>query len=931
MGREEELAAARAFLDGAQVGPAALCITGPAGIGKTTLWRALLADAGTRGVRTLTTRAVEAEAQLAFAGLADLLDPVLDEALPALPPAQRVAVEVALQRVPAEGIDPPPLAVSLGVLAALRTLAEAAPVVVAIDDLAWLDGPSARVLEYVARRVAGARISLVAAVREAVAGAPLPALLAGFDGHVERLHVGPLDLPALGDLVRRELGPQLRRPALARLHEESGGNPFVALEIARAVRRTGVEPDLSGLAQATAPDALVRSRLAALPPSTRLPLAAVAALGRPSVAVVTAAVPDAAEALEVARAAGVVGIDGEVVGFAHPLLAAGAYGLLPPAERRGLHATLAAVATDPEERARHLALSVDGQREDVAAQLEWAAGSARSRGASDAAAELALLAAHRTPEDSGDALRRRVIAAGGWYIEAGDPARARVILEAQVARTPPGPARADMLRVLADARSSDDWEAKIRVLEQALDEAATDHRLRAQILEALAQAMWHTARDARRQLELATAAVAEAEAQDDPVARCSAYLVAVFARQSAGEGLAVDLLDSAAALAARVEHLRVFLWPAFVEALTDITWDRLDRAIATLERLAGRAVAAGDWDSPPLLALNLAHALYRRGRWDEALEQALEAERGARLTGQAQALAWALANRATIEASMGREAEARRVAEEGLAAAREIGARIAELDNRAVLGFLELAAGDPAAAARTLEASVRPLLDGGYLDPGPLRALPDWAEALVALDRLEEAGSLLDGFESTARRLDRASAIADALRIRGLAAASRGDEAAAGAAFSEALRHHDRVADPFSRARTLLAHGEMLRRFRRRGAAREALAEAAGIFERLGADRWHARAVAELARTGHREAGDLLSPTERQIAELVAAGRTNREVAEALFMSPHTVEAHLTRAYRSLGVRGRTELARAVAAGLLDGAAGDRRSIEGRG
>ena len=142
---------------------------------------------------------------------------------------------------------------------------------------------------------------------------------------------------------------------------------------------------------------------------------------------------------------------------------------------------------------------------------------------------------------------------------------------------------------------------------------------------------------------------------------------------------------------------------------------------------------------------------------------------------------------------------------------------------------------------------------------------------------------------------------------------------AAEEAFASALHQHERVREPFERGRTLLAQGEALRRFRRRGRARETLGEAGAIFEELGARRWHDRAVAELARTGHRETGSSFTATELQVAQLVAAGRTNREVAESLFMSVHTVEAHLTRIYRSLGVRSRTELARVMATRDSDG------------
>lgn len=917
-GREAEHATVAAFLDAVARGPAALVSTGPAGIGKTTIWRTLLADAGRRGYRTMSTRAVEAEAQLAFGGLADLLDPSLDEVLDRLPEAQRVALEVALQRIPAEGIDPPPLAVSLGTLGALRALAEGSPVIVAVDDLPWLDGPSARVLEYAMRRVGGARVGFVPTVRADLPDVDLPAAAAAFDGPVELLHVGPLDLDAVDEIIRRELGLSLRRPALAWIHGESGGNPFLALEITRTMQRSGFRQGLEGLPISTSAGDLVRERLGALPPSTRQPLAAVAALGRPSIDLVVAAIPDAGGALEAARDAGVVELDGGRVRFAHPLLAAGAYALVQGGERRALHRRLAESAVDPEQRARHLALATEGPSEVVAAELDRAAQHARARGSSDAAAELELEAARRTPNDDQAAAARRIVAAGGYLIRSGDPTRARAVLEEHVASMPPGPGRADALRMLADARSSDDWRAKIEILEQALGEAGDDHRLRGEILQALSQAMWQTAREARVQLDLAAAAVAEAEAQDDPVARCSAYLTAVFGRLSAGEGLAEDLLARAEVLAPLVEHERVYLWPATCRAETDRLCDRLDRAVATFCELRNRAISSGDWDSLPIISTNLALATFRLGDWGEAHRYAVEAERGSRQNGQAQGLSWALSVRSSIETARGDGDAARRAAREALSLAEAVGARATELDARASLGFLALSEGDYRSAAADLAASFESWLAEGYLDPSVLYAVPDWTEAMVALDRADEAVPYLDVYEAAARRMDRPSARAAALRARGLIATSAGDEVAVEEAFKGALVQHDRIAEPFERGRTLLAQGEAFRRFRRRGRARQSLGEAQAIFEDLGARRWHERAAAELARTGHRETGSSFTATELQVAQLVAAGRTNREVAESLFMSVHTVEAHLTRVYRSLGVRGRTELARVMAARASD-------------
>jgi DNA-binding CsgD family transcriptional regulator len=919
IGRDPEYSATTTFLAAAARGPVALVLTGPVGIGKTAILRALLVDARRRGYRTMETRAAEAEAQLAFGGLADLLDQSVDEVLDRLPPAQRVALEVALQRIPAGEDPPPPLAVSLGTLALIRALAERAPVIVAVDDLAWLDRPSARVLEYGLRRLAGVRVGFVSTVRADAPDPALPPALSGFSGSVEQLHVGPLDLNAIDGLIRRELGLSLRRPALAWIHAESGGNPFFALEIARAVQRTGVQPGLQGLAMSTAPGDLVRQRLDALPESARWPLAAIAALGRPSVELVTAAVPGAGDALEAARLSGVVELDADRVRFTHPLLAAAAYARLDEAERRGLHARLAETVVEPEQHARHLALSIATPSEAVASELDRAATYARSRGGSDSAAELELEAAARTPADDPEAVTRRIVAAGGYFIQAGDPARARTVLEEHVATAAPGPGRAEALRVLADARSSDDLQAKISLLEEALGEAGTDHRLRSQILQALAQTNAFSVRDARGGVALAMAAVAEAESQDDPAARCSAYLSAVFARLGAGEGLATDLLERAMALAPLVEDQRVFLWPAFAKAHTDGRLGRLDQAIETLAGLRDRAVAIGDWDSLPLIANGLARAAFRHGDWREARRHAIEAERGSRQNGQAHGLSNALSTRAVIEVGLGHEVAGRRAAEEGLALARQVGARGSELGNHAALGFLALSAGDVQGAEAELCLAVEPLLEEGYLDPSALASLPDWAEALVALDRVAEAVTLLDVYEDVSRRLDRPSAIAASLRVRGLIAATGGDEEEAERAFATALSHHDRTPEPFERGRTLLAMGESLRRFRRRGRARDALGEAVAIFERLGARRWHERAVAELARTGHREVGSSFTSTEHQVAQLVAAGRTNREVAESLFMSAHTVEAHLTRIYRSLGVRGRTELARVMAARTPDG------------
>lgn len=460
-----------------------------------------------------------------------------------------------------------------------------------------------------------------------------------------------------------------------------------------------------------------------------------------------------------------------------------------------------------------------------------------------------------------------------------------------------------------------------------------DHGLRSRILEALGHTRFQAVVDAPGLKRLALEAMREAEAHGDPVVRCSAYLTNVWAYHVGGDGERPDLLSLAADLEPSVQHLRVFFRPALMRALIDLRCDRLDRAAETLDPLLAQARAAGDWDSLPMIASILSRTEFRRGRWTDARRHATEAVQGSRLNGQDPALAWALAERATLEVACGDEGVAVRDAEEGIRAGARAGARSGTLGNEVVLAQVAASLGRTREAVERYERAVRPWLDAGYRDPSCVGAIPQWSEALVSLGRLDEAAARLEGFEADAVRLDRPSARAAVLRVHGLLATARGDEAAATLAFEEALAQHERVPEPFERARTLLAQGESLRRFRRRGQARDPLGQAVTTFERLGAARWWDRAVAERARTGHRAPGASLTATERQVAELVATGRTNREVAEMLFMSPHTVEAHLTRVYLSLGVRGRTELARVLSSrpGDRTGDPGSATEDEGQG
>jgi predicted ATPase len=224
IGRDPELASVASLLDGLASGPAALLIEGEAGIGKTTLWTAGVATALERRRRVLRCRPAEAEAQLSFAALVDLLEGVLDEVLPLLPAPQRHALEVAMLRDDGGGAPVDQRAVAVAALAVVRRLARSGPLVVAVDDAQWLDPPSARVLEFVVRRLTDEPVGFLVAVRTGGAGrVPLGLDQALPPDRLTGLRVGPLSLGALSSLIRSRLAATLLRPTLLRIHQATGG------------------------------------------------------------------------------------------------------------------------------------------------------------------------------------------------------------------------------------------------------------------------------------------------------------------------------------------------------------------------------------------------------------------------------------------------------------------------------------------------------------------------------------------------------------------------------------------------------------------------------------------------------------------------------------------------------------------------------------
>jgi DNA-binding CsgD family transcriptional regulator len=919
IGRESELAILHSFLDSIPTGPSALVLSGDPGIGKTTVWKEGLAGAQLRHYRTLSCSPVEAETRLSYAALGDLLEPILEVALPTVPEPQRQALEVALLRSPRSGARADQRAVSLAVLGCLRSEASTSPVVVAVDDVQWMDSPSVRVLQFVVRRLKDEQVGLMTAARGARADDDsLGVVSAVAEDRVHAVHVGPLSLDALERVLRTKVGEGFSRTTLLNLHEMSGGNPFFAQEIGFALLRRG--GDVAAGERPPIPDRLqelIEDRLEGLPAQTLEALEVVSALSTPTLDAIAAAT-DPSEVdrrLGPAIENGVVEVVGDRLRFTHPLLASAVYQRTPPTRRRELHARLATIVRDPEERARHLALSVEGPDVAVAAALEEAAALAFSRGAPQSAAELWEMARRATPPDRGEDQVRRTHQAGVAHHECGDTSLARSVLEQAVDLSMAGPARARVLLDLGMALAENEgWRGAWAVFEAARGEAGDDLALRARIEQNLGYA-WLFRGDLAASERHARAALQLAEELQEPRVMAEAFQAYPFVEFLLGRGVDQEMLDRGIALEGHMEgefksHV---LRASFVVAQLLKFTDRLDEARRTFTELLGDAAAHGVEGPSPQIRYHLAELECRAGNWDAAMEHARESRAGAQRVRMGAMSSEGHFAVGLVEAHLGWAESARLEALEGLRVAEVAGEILLMIPNLSVLGFIELSLDHPSEADAFLSRAVELEQAMGVREPAYFRIVPDEVEALVGLGRLDEAETLLAPFEDAGRSLDRAWAMATGARCRALVLAARGDlEGAAGTA-DEAVRHHDRLPLPFELARTLLVRGAVQRRAKRKREARDTLMQALEIFEGLGAAAWADRTRAELARIGGRAASSVdLTPTEARVAELVAAGSTNREVADALFVSVHTVEANLKRIYRKLGIRSRTELASAL-------------------
>lgn len=922
LGRESELSELQRFAASIPQGPSALLLEGAAGIGKTTLWLEAGTMAQRAGCRVLWARASESEARLSYTALGDLLDGVVDDSLPQLPAPQRRALEAALLRSDAIGAAPDQRAVSLATRTVVHALAASAPLALAIDDIQWLDVPTSRVLSFALRRVSEHPVALIATVRIGSGSPGDPIDVERAMASVTRLPVGPLHEEPLGRLLRERTEAELPRPVVARLHRVSHGNPLFALEIARAITRSGVRvgpgaplPVPEDLQQ------LLSARLASLPASAGLPLLTIASLTHPTVELVLEAAPSqqkARDGLAKAEAVGIVERTDGRVRFSHPLLGSTVYVNAPPEQRRVMHQRLAALVVDPEESARHLALGAEGPDAAVARALDDAARHARARAAPDAAAELAELARRSTPTEDATSLRKRSLEAAEYHFDAGDASRALDVLREAIAAVPAGAERARMLFRLSSMSWMNLIDGVREPAERAMEEVGDDLETRAGLEIVLAWVAFYLA-DLAEASEQARRSVADAEGIGDPAIKADALATLGFVEFVLGapdEGRmteAVELQDQMMAHGSWTEA-SVYTTPRSMVGLQLMWSGQIEEARAIfLQELAEYEKHAMYTVRQEVLCY-VAELECRAGRWQLAVDLSAEAMETVVESGQTATQSHvALFNQALAAAHLGRVEEARSWGTDGLRRALSNDDLFNATWHRAVLGFLELSLGQAAQAHEHLGPAVRYLERMASAEPAIIPCVPDEVEALVALGRPDDAEPLVDRLEEQGLARDRPWALATAGRCRGLIAAARGELEGALDAVEGALDQHLRVAQPFELARSMLVLGQIQRRRKQKRAARDALHEARGTFEDLGARLWVARADTELARIGGRPPAPLeLTASERSVAELVAEGRTNREVADALFMSPSSVQAHLKRIYRKLGVRSRTELAAGI-------------------
>jgi DNA-binding CsgD family transcriptional regulator len=915
VGRERELARVHAFLAGED--GAKLLLEGEPGIGKTTLWSAGLADARTRDARILQARPAAAERDLSFAALGDLLGDLREE-IGALPAPQRRALRAALLLDEGKGEPPDQRTIAVGLTELLRRAARDGPVIIAVDDVQWLDDPSAQGIEFASRRLADADVRLLVTARP---GSELPLPFAP----AERLTVGPLSVDELDRLIRARLDRRLTRPVVRQLADASGGNPFYARELAESLLRSGraLEPG-ERLPIPTHLRAVTAGRIGTLSPRAGEAALATAALAQATAAAV-GSVAGGSDAIDEAVAAGVLERDGDSLRFTHPLFAASVYEQASPAERTEMHKRLAQVVSEPQERARQLAEGAEGPDATIATFVEAAAASAASRGAPDAAVRLATLAVELTPAGRRNARHKRRLDCARYAFAAGDPAHAESLLERHLENATAGRERAEVELELGRAVFATRGAAGAMAhYERALAEVdgSDELELQARILTELAET--HSAH-LRLDSDISARAVALAEKVWNP--ELLARALGIHGETMAWRDIPLpeEYWQRALAVERSTGQLRDG-GPVSAYALTLMFGMEYERAVPLLEEVADSMRRRDDPMVQRVLLL-LADIARNIGRWDDASAYIDEAHEVVIQTGRQSSEPECLTAKARMAMLRGELQLAEQLGNDALSAlacVSSAGERRAVLDGPMVEALVSSIFARAAQMSGDHQRAHTLLVEACEHDRS--MGMCEWlveglaadVTSLVALGRLDEARHTFAELEHARQSVTgkvQFSAAALSARAEGLLAAANRDYGAATAALE---RSRDLVDGggpwPYERARTLLALGQVQRRARRKAEARSTLEQALAIFDELGSKLWAEQARRELDQLGGRPSRTgALTETEARVAASVAAGRSNAEAARELFMSPKTVEWNLSKIYKKLHVRSRAELAAKLA------------------
>jgi DNA-binding CsgD family transcriptional regulator len=889
------LAQARSGLSGV------LVVRGEPGVGKSALLEHAVERAA--GFTVLRGVGIESEAELAFAGLHQVLGPVLDRLgrLPA-PQASALRSAFALSEEPIGGRFP----VSLGVLGLLSEVAEERPLLCVVDDAQWLDQASADSLVFVARRLDADRLVLLFAARSGAARAfAAPGL--------PELRLGPLQTEHARVLIAGRHGQDVGFEVLDWLLATANGNPLALIELPASLtppQLSGREPLDGTLAPPTSVEQVYLERLERLPSQARgvLLVAACEETGeRATVARAAAELGLDPDALSLAEARGVVDVGRDRIEFRHPLMRSAVYRGAGFAERERSHRALATVLADPgdaDRRAWHRAAATVGTDDEVAAELEQTADRARLRGGHGAASAALERAAGLTADRQGRGHRLVRAARSAWH--AGQPGRACALLDrARPLVTDPSiGADLDHVRGEIEFRCGSLLDAAAILLGGADAVASADPR---QACEMLLDAASVAAKIGDvSQLGEISRRVAALPRGEDEVEALRIDLVVGIGGLIEGKTQDLPLIERSVARAGAFGDPRLLSWAAMgAAALGDAAAETAHLRHAVAVARDSRAV-----DTLVFVLENVVNSAMLAGRYAieaeaaEGLRLAREAGLGNAATAHLAALAW-------VAGLQGRDRDCRGYAAEAVAAARTSGLANASTAAEWGLALLDLGNGRPEDAADRL-AQLRVAPRGAAHPLLVLTSTPDLVEAKVRAGRDEDARMAFAPLDVFAGPGAPPWTIALAARCRGLL--SHGDRAERW--FLEALRLHAESGRPFDRARTELVYGEFLRRERRRVDARVQLRSALAAFEQLRAEPWAERARAELRATGEtarkRDPSTIgqLTPQELQIAELVAEGLSNKDVAAQLFLSPRTVEYHLYKVFAKLGIASRTELIR---------------------